>query len=355
MSTLHITKTEGDVTTEGTLEWCIDQAQNDDTIELDPAIFAEYTFVYIDIEGRELAITKSLTIRAGGNRTIVLKSGTGPARRFRIAGTSVNTITVTLERVWSRGFTSTAPTTGTTLNANYVDLKLVQCCFCKNSGAGSNSGLYASNSTVEITSSIIEVDAGYAVNYGSTAMVVAFSSTLIGSTKADMTASDTIAISPSAASTHLVDTDRMNYNVLSSSPYSSGRTLTATKDLNNNEFTVDGPLGALQTASAFDNVKASYSNNTIAFSEGSTSSNIAINDDLNTIAYSRATSVPTTRSVAGFNLYELNGDSFTEFTVSIALDDDWLRAFCLALDIPVKDAVEARQIFGDAVEKWSQS
>lgn len=354
MAILKITKTEGDVTVSGTLENLIDQAQDGDEIELDPTVFADYTFVYIDIGGRELAITKSLTIRAGGNRTIVLKAGTGSARRFRIAGSSGNPITVTLERVWSRGFTSTASSTGACLNANYADVRVVQCCFCKCSSAGNNSGLYAANSTVGITSSVIEVDAGNAVNFSSNAMVVAFSSTFIGSTKADMTASDTIAISPSAASTHLIDTDRMNYNVLSSSPYAEGRTLTADPDLNGNAFVLDGPLGALQSAPTFDGVKASYADGKINFAGGSTSSNIAIVDNNDIIAYSRAQSVPTERTSAGFKLYEINGDNFTEFTVSIALDDDWIRAFCLALDIPVKDADEARQMFGDAINNWSQ-
>lgn len=355
MAILKITRFEGDSTVSGTLEWCIDKASDGDIIELSPDVFPDYGFTYLDIGGREISLTKSLTIRAGGNRTIVLKAGQGSARRFRIAGSSSNPITVTLERVWSRGFTSTANSTGTMLNANYADVRLTQCCFCKCSSSGNNSGLYAANSTVGITSSVIEVDAGNAVNFSSNAMVVAFSSTFIGSTKADMTASDTIAISPSAASTHLIDTDRMNYGVQSSSPYAEGRTLTADKDLNGNDFVLDGPLGALQTAQPFDNVKASYADGKINFTGGSTSSNIAIVDNNDIIAYSRAISVPTGRTGAGFKLYEMNGDSFTEFNVTIALDDDWIRAFCLALDIPVKDASEAREIFGDAVEKWSRT
>lgn len=355
MATLLITKVEGDVTIQGTLEWCIDQALDGDTIKLDPSVFPDYAMAYLDIQGRELALTKSLTITAGDHRTIVLKAGTGSARRFRIAGSSGNTINVTLERVWSRGFTSTASSTGTCLNANYADVHLNQCCFCACSSPGNNSGLYAANSAVEIKSSIIEVDAGNAVNYSSNAVVVAFSSTFIGSTKADMTASDTIAISPSVASTHLVDPSRMNYNVLSTSPYAEGRTLTADKDMNGNDFALDGPLGALQTAPLFDGVSASYSNGIITFSGGFITSNIAVNDGLNTIAYSRASNVPTSRTAAGFTLSEMNGDSWKDITVTVTLDEDWYRAFCLSLDIPITDMNHAKQIFGEHISKFSQN
>lgn len=354
MATLYITKTSGDVTTQGTLEWCIDQASDGDVIELDPAVFNDFTFVYIDIDGRELAITKSLTIRAGGNRTIVLTRGNGTARRFRIAGSSGNAITVTLTRVWSRGFTSSASSTGTMLNSNYATLTLNQCCFCACSSAGNNSGLYSSNSQVTLTSSIIEVDAGNSVNYASSATVEAVSCTFIGTVKQDMTADDSIAISPAVAGTHLVDTSKMNFNVLSTSPFAEGRTNTTGSDLNGNSFELDGPLGALQTAPAYDGVSASYGNGVITLTGGSQSLNIALNDGNDTIAYTRAVSVPTGRTSSGFKLYEMNGDSFTEITVTVAIDDDWIRAFCLAIDIPVKDAAEARQMFGDAIDKWAQ-
>lgn len=355
MATLYITKTSGDATVQGTLEWCIGQATDGDVIELDPAVFNDFTFVYIDVDGRELAITKSLTIRAGGNRTIVLTKGTGTARRFRVAGSSSNVIVVTLNRVWSRGFTSSASSTGTMINSNYATLTLNQCCFCACSSAGNNSGLYSSNSQVTLTSSIIEVDAGNAVNYASTGTTVsATSCTFIGTVKQDMTADDSIAISPAVAGTHLVDTSKMNFNVLSTSPFSEGRMNTTGSDLNGNSFELDGPLGALQTAPAYDGVSASYGNGVITLAGGSQSSNIALNDDNDTIAYTRAVSVPTGRTTAGFKLYELNGDSFTEINVTVAIDDDWIRAFCLALDIPVKDAVEARQMFGDAIDKWAQ-
>lgn len=354
MATLYITKTSGDATVQGTLEWCINQAADGDVIELDPAVFNDFTFVYIDIDGRELAITKSLTIRAGGNRTIVLTRGNGTARRFRIAGSSSNVITVKLNRVWSRGFTSSASSTGTMLNSNYANLTLNQCCFCACSGAGGNAGIYAVNGSVEMTSTIVEVDSGNAVNYGSTATVSATSCTFIGTVKQDMTADDSIAISPAVAATHLVDTTKMNFNVLSTSPFAEGRTNTTGSDLNGNSFELDGPLGALQTAPAYDGVSASYGNGVITLAGGSQSLNIALNDGNDTIAYTRAVSVPTGRTTAGFRLYEMNGDSFTEINVTVAIDDDWIRAFCLALDIPVKDAAEARAMFGDAIDKWSQ-
>lgn len=354
MATLYITKTSGDATTQGTLEWCIDQATDGDVIELDPVVFNDFTFVYLDIDGRELAITKSLTIRGGGNRTIVLTKGNGTARRFRIAGSSSNVITVTLNRVWSRGFTSSASSTGTMLNSNYATLTLNQCCFCACSSPGNNSGLYSSNSQVTLTSSIIEVDAGNAVNYASSATVEAVSCTFIGTVKQDMTADDSIAISPAVAGAHLVDTSKMNFNVLSTSPFAEGRTNTTGQDLNGNSFELDGPLGALQTAPAHDGVSASYGNGVITLAGGSQSSNIALNDGNDTIAYTRAVSVPTGRTSPGFKLYEMNGDSFTEINVTVAIDDDWIRAFCLALDIPVKDAAEARAMFGDAIDKWSQ-
>lgn len=354
MATLYITKTSGDATTQGTLEWCINQASDGDVIELDPAVFNDFTFVYLDIDGRELAITKSLTIRAGGNRTIVLTRGNGTARRFRIAGSSGNVITVTLNRVWSRGFTSSVSSTGTMINSNYATLSLNQCCFCACSSAGNNSGLYSSNSQVTLTSSIIEVDAGNAVNYASSATVEAVSCTFIGTVKQDMTADDSIAISPAAAATHLGDTTKMNFNVLSTSPFAEGRTNTTGSDLNGNSFELDGPLGALQTAPAYDGVSASYSNGVITLSGGSQSLNIALNDGNDTIAYTRAVSVPTGRSTAGFKLYEMNGDSFTEISVTVAIDDDWIRAFCLAIGVPVKDAAEARAMFGDAIDKWAQ-
>lgn len=354
MATLYITKTTGDASVDGTLENCIEHAEAGDTVSLDPQLFVDGTFVYIDIGGREIGVNKSLTIDAGGIRTIVLTAGTGDARRFKLAGTSGNTINVVLRRVWSMGFASTSSLTGACLNANYCNLIINNCILANCSSQGNNSGLYASNAQVSISGSIIAVDAGNAINFANSAGVTAISCTCVGSVKVDVIAIDSLGVAPTAASGHFVDPARMNFRVKPDSIYYSGRTYTEGDDVNGNAFVLDGPYGATATAPDFDHVNATYDDGVIHFEGGSTDHNMQVNDDATPIAYSCAGSVPTTRTEAGFHLYEACQDEWVEFTVSVQIDEDWLKAFCLAIETPVSSVAEARAIFGDAIEKWRQ-
>lgn len=331
---------------EGSFYYCLEHADNGDTISIDPDAFGDF-FPVIPVPDTGITINKSIIINPDNGRRIHFETTSGaPTDRFlKIVGTSANRVNVVINDCWLRGWRATHFNYGNVF-CNYAEAHFNRCGFADLSCDSSSKCVYAANSEATFYACIFHVNDGYCVNYASTATVNLLNCTCIGNVKQGGTIVDCALMSAQWAVEELCNPDLFCYSPKSSSTFATGRTAAIDNDFYNNPIEVGGAVGALAVCAPSTTLAAYYRPNdrAVVFSSDDPHNLLVVNGEKAVAFTTSAGYIEEFERTTPFEIYVEAADNFAVITVDIEPDMNWYRACFSSIGVPVQTADEMAAI-----------